>query len=105
MNYTEIEKMLIKKGEAYRSSPNANITMFYDETPFETLPNGYKARATKFHGEWKFRAIVRRGFTNNDFPTLEESIEAGEKEKAEWLSKMEREDEEFEQRKAARKKA
>jgi len=72
-------------------------------TTLKTLDNGYKVRATKEHGgKWVFKAIVRQGYTNKPYQTLQESIEAGEKEKEKWLEEMRQEDEEFERKKSLR---
>jgi len=87
--HTELEKKLMATWEEYRERPDADITAFYDGSPF-TEYKGMKVRAMQRHGKWTFRAIIRYGFTGFNCSTLEESIRKGLEEEKEWLTKMEK---------------
>jgi hypothetical protein len=59
--YTAEESILIEAHEKHRKSANAVCNDFTDNTPYKTLENGVKVRATRYGQRYDFRAITRQG--------------------------------------------
>jgi len=88
-DFEQMEKLLIKKAKAWRSGRNFQSNISSDNTPFEQF-DGFRARAN-FNGKWLFKAIVREGYLGVPSPSLAQSLEFAQNEKAQWLEKYKRE--------------
>lgn len=88
-DFEQIEKLLIRNAKAWMLGPNFQSTVSSDNTPFEDF-DGFKARAT-FNGKWLFKAIVRQGYSGLSMPSLAQSLEIAQNEKAQWLEDHKRE--------------
>lgn len=86
MNYKEIESQLIANGEQYRQSPGADITAFYDGTPYVKIGDGIKARAIFHNGNWVFVAmfVYRQDHKSSLSENLKSAIAEIQEQKRKW---------------------
>ena len=54
-DYQNVEYCLIEKGTIYRQSPNREITIHTDGTPYEPIGDGLRARVVKLGSAWGFQ--------------------------------------------------
>ena len=74
MQYTALEQELIDRATKWRESPDFRQSIEWDNTPFFVNNDGIQMRATLRNGKWKFKVIVRTGYSGDEFNTLDESM-------------------------------
>lgn len=89
ISYQELENYLIAQAEQWISSGKHQKGFHgYDNTPFIQIEEGVKARAEKPHDYWRFKVIMRQGWSGTPFPTFKEAYEDTLREKKEYFEKL-----------------